>query len=48
MKYRFTYIKSGKKYDFVKSFRDESHFNKKYNQYISGSVNFKCVDIRRA
>lgn len=45
MRYRFTYIKGNKKYDFVQSFNDESYFNKKYNQYIKGSINFKCINL---
>ena len=44
MKYRITYIKKGRKYDFVKTFTSEKYKNQKVLQYKEGSVNFK---IRR-
>lgn len=45
MKYRFIYLKKGRKYDFVKYFKDDIHFKKKYIQYEYNSINFKCVRI---
>ena len=41
MKYRISYTKLARKYDFAVTFQTESYRDKKLIQYKKGSTNFK-------
>jgi len=45
MKYRITYTKNYRKYDFITEFKNESHRNKKLLQYKKDSFNFKIQKL---
>jgi len=45
MKYRISYIKKGRKYDFIIVFRNKEHKNNKIKQYKKDSINFRINKI---
>jgi hypothetical protein len=45
MKYRITYIKKDRKYDFITIFNNEKHRDSKIKQYKENSINFKIIKI---
>ena len=45
MKYRITYIKKDRKYDFTIIFNNEKHRDIKIKQYKKGSINFRMFKI---